>query len=508
MATAPTTRAMPFRAPTRAEARTDILLVVPPFQSCSRPALGVSQLKANLLRAGFDARVLYLNLRFAERIGWLAYEAISNTRYRELLGEFIFSGLLFERSEQDVQAYAERVLGNPSADYFLPYFHEGRPVVEKLQHLSREADAFCRTEALPEILAHDPWLVGFTSSFHQNCSSLALIRGIKQARPDVITAMGGANCEATMGEELLRRFPEIDHVGQGDCDHSFVELVRELRRGSDAPQVAGILSRGHAQRAPAAQLGSADLDDLPYPDIDDFFTRFEAMGAAEHIAPALVMETSRGCWWGAKQHCTFCGLNAESMAFRSKSAERVRAEVTALVQRYGTRYIAVVDNILDMKYFNTLLPALAEDPVAGLFFETKANLTRAQVELLHRANIKWIQPGIESLSDLTLQLMRKGSTKLQNIQLLKWCAEYRMEVVWNHLYGFPGESDEEMEQIAEEARSLQHLQPPVAVAVLRLDRYSPYYTERDKFGFEPLSVPEAYHHVYPFPDSSLEQAGG
>ena len=35
--------------------------------------------------------------------------------------------------------------------------------------------------------------------------------------------------------------------------------------------------------------------------------------------------------------------------------------------------------------------------------------------------------------------MRKGVTALQNLRLLKWCAEIGITPAWNLLYGFPGE---------------------------------------------------------------------
>jgi len=73
--------------------------------------------------------------------------------------------------------------------------------------------------------------------------------------------------------------------------------------------------------------------------------------------------------------------------------------------------VFVVDPILDMRYFETLLPRMAQEPVAELFYETKANLTRAQVRQLAEAGIRWIKPGIESFSDRSLALMRKGTTE-------------------------------------------------------------------------------------------------
>jgi radical SAM superfamily enzyme YgiQ (UPF0313 family) len=42
------------------------------------------------------------------------------------------------------------------------------------------------------------------------------------------------------------------------------------------------------------------------------------------------METARGCWWGAKHHCTFCGLNQNDMAFRAKSPQCAMDELVHL----------------------------------------------------------------------------------------------------------------------------------------------------------------------------------
>ena len=217
------------------------------------------------------------------------------------------------------------------------------------------------------------------------------------------------------------------------------------------------------------------------------------------------METSRGCWWGAKHHCTFCGLNGDGMAYRSKSPERVLEEMAALVEQYGVPQMEVVDNILDMKYFRTVLPHLAERPIAELFYEIKANLTRDQVRLLARSNIRWIQPGIESLSDRTLQLMRKGVTALQNIQLLKWCTEDGIWPHWGYLFGFPGESEEELSSIARDMEAIHHLAPAVGATVLHLDRFSPYFHSPQDWGLTPVRPIEPYYHVYPFPDESVRR---
>ena len=116
------------------------------------------------------------------------------------------------------------------------------------------------------------------------------------------------------------------------------------------------------------------------------------------MRPGLPLESSRGCWWGAAHQCTFCGLNGTSLGYRSKSPERVLAEVHELEDRYGVSDFEAVDNILDMGYHKTLLPELAADTsTRRIFYEIKANVSRAQVAALVDAGIMWVQPGIESL---------------------------------------------------------------------------------------------------------------
>jgi len=102
-----------------------------------------------------------------------------------------------------------------------------------------------------------------------------------------------------------------------------------------------------------------------------------------------------------------------------------------LARDYRRLEFAAVDNIIDMRYFGDFLPKLRD---AGydfrLFYETKANLKREHLHAMREAGVLSIQPGIESLSTPILKLMEKGVTALQNIRLLKWCAEFGLQPFW------------------------------------------------------------------------------
>jgi ribosomal peptide maturation radical SAM protein 1 len=216
------------------------------------------------------------------------------------------------------------------------------------------------------------------------------------------------------------------------------------------------------------------------------------------------METARGCWWGERQHCTFCGLNGATMAFRSKTPSRVLSEIRFLRDRHGVRNFGVVDDILDMRYFRTVLPELAEAQLGIEFFwEVKANLSHDQVRQLRDAGLVLIQPGIESLSDHVLKLMRKGTTAFRNIELMKWCREYGVTPYWNLLYGFPGETSEDYCESLGYIRAIWHLNPPTGCGPIRMDRFSPYHSDPATFGMVNVRPMSAFSYLYPFDRQKL-----
>jgi len=242
-----------------------------------------------------------------------------------------------------------------------------------------------------------------------------------------------------------------------------------------------------------------DLDALPIPDYDDFFDQLRASRLDRRYPASIMFETSRGCWWGERSHCTFCGLSDATMPFRGKSARRAVDELVHLTSRYPGCAVVGVDWILNVRAFDDFLPELAARRLdVELFYEVKANLKKAQVRLLRDAGVRVIQPGIESFSNDVLARMRKGVRGLQNIQLLKWCKEFGITPQWNLLWGFPHEPPEEYARMAALLPLLTHLTPPQTASAIRIDRFSPNFDRAEALGFADVQPFAAYRHIYPF----------
>ena len=375
----------------------------------------------------------------------------------------------------------------------------------------REKAASFIDRVAQSVLNLQPRIVGCSSTFEQHCASLALLKRIRDLEPNVITLMGGANCEEVMGITTHREFPWVDFVVSGEGDDLLPDLCRKILdygRDVDPKKLPyGVISPAHRHsgavvvQAPRASV--QNLDRVPIPDYDDYFETLRTSQIAPYIQPGLLVETARGCWWGQKHHCTFCGLNGSGMSYRSKSPHRVVQEFTHLSERYGVRKIEVVDNILDMSYIDTVLPILAaaNEPYK-IFYETKANLKREHMQQLADAGVFWIQPGIENMHDAALKLLNKGNTGWMNVQLLKWAREYGITVAWNFITNMPGERDEWYSEIGEWLPLIAHLEPPESIYQIRYDRFSPYHQQPANWGLT-LLPNEMYKYIYPFSQEVL-----
>jgi ribosomal peptide maturation radical SAM protein 1 len=485
--------------------RWPVLLVTMPFMEVERPSIQIGLLKEIAVEHGFPARTLHANLDFAARIGLAHYRGLAEHRGR-MLGDWLFAVEAFGKAAPDPD---DRLLD----DFVGDLSHLGGSPDEVRDRLRRirHDDIPAYLDALVDGF---PWadfrVVGFSSTFQQNTASFALARRLKQRWPDLVTVFGGANFDGAMGLEWVRAVDVIDYAVIGEGDTAFPGLLSALANGSDPGAVPGVARRigGEVVATPPAPP-TQRLDDLPVPDYTEYFARaeqLEVLARTAHRDVWIPFEAARGCWWGAKHHCTFCGLNGATMGFRSKSAVRVLDELAQQARRYRNFRFEAVDNILDMAYFKTLFPALVDSRADyRMFYEVKANLTRDQVRLMAQGGVVRIQPGIESLSSHVLHLMRKGVTAAQNVNLLRWAQYYGIEVAWNILWGFPGETEEDYAEQAAALSDLVHLKPPAGAARIWMERFSPLFQEAEAFRHTRRAPEASYGYVYP--DSvDLEQA--
>jgi ribosomal peptide maturation radical SAM protein 1 len=480
-------------------------LVTMPWQRLDAPSIALGILRK--VTEEHDGVALvhesYLNLAWAEFLLQEVEPPIEPDLYSEVaevgfffgVGEWIFSGAI------------DDVAPSTPADYFdyLSAKEIELPLLQ-LEHMWRLAPRFVQQQA-ESIVGREPDVVGFTTTFMQNTSSLALAKAIRARRPETVIVFGGGNCDGPQGVQLHQSFDFLDFVARGEGERLFPALLDVLLGRRRAEEVAGLCWRSPGGESVANPSNTAPLpaEEFGVPDYSAYFTLLGSSPLAGYVVPKLVVETSRGCWWGQRQHCTFCGLNGSTMEYRSKSPAAALREIEAVVRRFRVLDVLVVDNIMDADYLGTLLPDLANRGWdLNVHYEIKSNLNAADVRALRQAGVRHIQPGIESLSTRVLRLMRKGVNALQNVRLLRQAEEQGITVSWNYLYGFPGEDASDYTPVIEQAPRLTHLQPPSGASRIVLERFSPFF-EDASLGFLLRRPADFYRYIYRLDTRALRQ---
>lgn len=490
-----------------------ILLIQPPFWGVNSPSIGLSYLKASLLAAGMDAELLYSNLDFAHRIGREDYDTIQARLPVDLLfGDLVFGAALQGESARvdGIPDLMRSVISRPPATRAVP-----DAFLDRFPGFSQAAVRF--VQDFKEAAPWKGWdLVGFTTTFTL-VPALAMAKAMKETEGAPRVVFGGSHCDGSLGLALMKRFPWIDFVGRGEGESLITSLAQQLMSGTPAfDPIDGLIWRegGEVREAGKDIARTLDLDSSPIPRYEDWLKHVEALGWKDPCSLRLPIETSRGCWYGDRHRCCFCGLNGLNNVFRSKSGDRILEEYVSLLD-YEIPFFNAVDNVLDLNHFRDVIPRIgALEKKATMFFEIRPTLTKNQLVSLRDAGIRFLQPGIESLSTRLLKLMNKGTTAFQNVRLLRWTAELGMPVFWNMLYGLPGEEPEDYDGITALVPSLTHLFPPLATCNrIHVDRFSPLFTQYESsiqpiapyamaLGLEPQSARDLAYH-FEFGDDRL-----
>ncbi len=295
----------------------DVLLIVPPFADSSIPALGPSLLMAGCIKRNINCHILYANLSFASMIGYDQYQKISRPN-KLLYGETLFAPYF--------TALDKNELRNSLLAYRSSLEKIGFGIEDSLNDEYLKCDLLIQTfidYTVSEIIKFKPSIVGFSSTFEQNMPSLAIVKRLKEISPEIIIVIGGSNMTQPMGKALSDIVPLIDYVFSGEADIEFPLFCENYLHNGALP-TSKIIN--------CTAINDMELIDIP--NYDDYFQQLSKK-QQEGLLPAewptwITYESSRGCWWGSKCPCAYCGLNTINMKYRQKSNKRILNEIVSL----------------------------------------------------------------------------------------------------------------------------------------------------------------------------------
>jgi len=174
------------------------------------------------------------------------------------------------------------------------------------------------------------------------------------------------------------------------------------------------------------------------------------------IAPLVI---SRGCPF----QCTFCaGKSVTGSRLRYRTLNNVMSEIMLLYNKYNVREIHIEDDNFTLKreYVEKFCKEIIRNKLNIAFALPNGvrldTLDKSLLELMEKAGFYSIGVGIESGSDRILKLMKKSLSKekiKEKIDLIK--KHTAINITGFFLLGYPGETEEEIKETIEFAKSLR-----------------------------------------------------
>ncbi len=458
-----------------------VALISMPWSIFNRPSVQLGTLKAFVERdTTIQVDTFHPYLNAAQSIGIDTYNYIARKTWA---GEALYSPLVFPEMRQQ----AEKLFYKRCSDRI------NRLDYKKLSETLEQS----LTEWLDSLDLSKFDLIGLSISFSQLFSTLAVAAKIKKMRKDLPIVVGGSSCASELGTSLLLHFPQLDYVIDGEGEKPLLQLCHYLV-GQTLHLPLQVKSR-EAQTDAISCESVKDLNELPIPDYQPYFQELQRLFPGVPFFPVIPLEFSRGCWWGK---CSFCNLNIQWKGFRWKDCHRMLLEINHLVKTYQCLDFSFTDNALPPRETDRLFQVLASKNYDLRFFaEIRAITDRDKISLYRSGGLTRVQVGIESFSTSLLEKLVKGTSVIENIAAMKFCAENNIELDGNVITQFPTSTEEEVE---ETLRHLDYVLPfhPLSSATFFLGMGSPVDCNPKKYGLH--AITQHAHNRKLFPSHLLK----
>jgi radical SAM superfamily enzyme YgiQ (UPF0313 family) len=314
---------------------------------------------------------------------------------------------------------------------------------------------------LDRVRNFSPDIIGFSgivSTAYKYIKDMGRI--IKENLPLVKIIVGGSISAAS---DTILQNTVVDIVVKGEGEITVKELVSVLENSGDLNSVKGIAFRDTANEIittiPREQI--KNLDELPYPPYDMLDMKYYLIDTFEYIEhftkngyeevdqrfyephrkgkKLMVIHTVRGC----THRCTFCQRHMKGI--RLHSLDYLFNYVEFLMNKYNVGFFSFGAELFfpSKKYYWEFIEGIKKRRLDILFYITGARVNTVDKDILcalKETGCWMIEYGFESGSQKMLDIMEKGTTVEQNIQVACWTKDAGLFTVPSIILGMPGET--------------------------------------------------------------------
>lgn len=302
-------------------------------------------------------------------------------------------------------------------------------------------------------------------SFYCLCATyhivLRIARELRLRNPKIQLILGGPQATLTAAD-TLKSMDYIDYVCAGEGENTVVPFFRALllENGRGLDRIPGLYyRRGDSIVSNPFCIPLTDLETIPY--WDDRLL-LPQMGIQESDITSdsycMPIDTGRGCPY----NCTFCSTSLVwNRKYRLKSAERIIQDINYFHEKYGIRSFDVAHDAFTANA--ELVSELCDHIKAnGLDIRWKCStridcISKELILKMKDAGLSWISLGIESGSPRMQERIKKRLDLSTVKPMVQFLQEHKIDVTLLFMYGFPEETEEDLNQTLELLFSLMDM---------------------------------------------------
>jgi anaerobic magnesium-protoporphyrin IX monomethyl ester cyclase len=341
--------------------------------------------------------------------------------------------------------------------------------------LNPQQDPFDLDHALTYI-GETATVIGFSCMANLLPFTLLVAERVKRQHPEKTILLGGVG---PFGVEslILKKFPWIDFVVQGEAETTLPQLLESLPEPERISQVSGVFYRQHdgSIRQTGQVSRIRDLDILPLP-------AYHRLDMSLYDAFGII--SSRGCPY----ECSFCSVAPVwNRTTTYRSHENIIGEIRLLHENYGVKTVLFQDEFFyssDDKILN-FCNLLKESglPVRWKCYGRVNLVSEYVMKRMAEAGCIQLRFGIESGSNRVLKQVVKGFYFQDALKAVSQALGIFDSVETFFIWGFPFESMEDFYETAIQMERFRKMGVTVLPSLLSMLPQTDIYREYCKGGF-------------------------
>ncbi len=318
------------------------------------------------------------------------------------------------------------------------------------------------------------------------------------------TIIGGYH--PTLAPDYVINHPGVDYIIRGEGEHTYLELINFIDGNNKQVALKNIDGLSYKNKEGVVihnkeRMLEPNLDNFPMP-------RRDLLDDKKYIylgARVAQLESSRGC----PHNCKFCCIikmwrnsGRKGTTYRTKSIKRIMREIYDIDWKNDFIFFCEDNFTIKVSRTKEILNTIIHSGVPNkIFLSCQSRVDTLYrnpelIDLMHKAGMRQVFLGIESVHQQSLDAMNKKNLTPQKVRkVVSMLHDRGISIFGGMIIGFPGETKTMVRQNIQYAKSLE--MEFVQMTPITAFPGTDFYDEMEKKGMVTSRDPKYYNLFHP-----------